>query len=100
MEQKPGTHKTLYQLVSTLILDFKLKELGKQRNFLFVNNIGSGTFATAAQMDYRNPYASMSLLFLLGWLLDVWGTDDFRSLKEVGTQNQEVSFSHLLAQPF
>lgn len=32
----------------------------------------------------------MSLLFLLGWLLDVWDTDDLRPFNEIGTQNQEA----------
>lgn len=38
----------------------------------------------------------MALLLLLGWLLDVWDTGDLRLFKEI---NQEVSFSHLRAQP-
>ena len=75
MEQKPGTHETLYQLLGYVCY--------------------SSTGGLQEPID-----ASMSLLFPLGWLLAVWDPGDFRPFKGGGTQNQGVALSHLLAQPF
>lgn len=87
---------------SALILDFELKEPERKRNFcLFINCIGSGPLGTEHNWTKgTHIHASISLLFLLGWLLEVWDTDDLRPVKEMGTQNWRGDLQSLPAWPF